>query len=86
MAADSSKVVWFTAGVALGATVALLYAPSSGEETRERIRLKAGEGRDALKDRGRDLLDRSRGLYDKGKQMADEAADLFDRGRRMVES
>jgi len=82
----NDKIVWFTAGVALGATFALLFAPASGEETRERIRVKAGEGRDALRERGRDLVERGRGYYDKGKQIADEAADLFDRGRRMVES
>jgi gas vesicle protein len=86
MASDNSKFLWFTAGVALGATVALLFAPAPGEETRERILSKAEEGRTALRERGKELIDRGRGLYDKGKQIADEAADLFDRGRRMVES
>ena len=35
MAQESGdKVVWFLAGAAIGAAIALLYAPASGEETR----------------------------------------------------
>ena len=86
MAPDNSKVIWFTAGVALGATISLLFAPASGEETRRMIRDKANVGRGKLADKGKDLMDTGRNLYDKGRQIADEAADLFDRGRRMVES
>jgi gas vesicle protein len=85
MASDNSKVIWFTAGVALGATISLLFAPASGEETRRMIRGKASEGRDRLADKGKDLMEHGRNLYDKGRQIADEAADLFDRGRKMVE-
>ncbi|MEP7364621.1 MAG: YtxH domain-containing protein [Acidobacteriota bacterium] len=85
MASDNSKVIWFTAGVALGATISLLFAPASGEETRRMIRGRANEGRDRLADKGKDLMEHGRNLYDKGRQIADEAADLFDRGRKMVE-
>ena len=85
MASDNSKVIWFTAGVALGATISLLFAPASGEETRRMIRSKANEGRGKIADRGKDLMEHGRHLYDKGRQIADEAADLFDRGRKMVE-
>jgi gas vesicle protein len=31
---NGDKVVWFLAGAAIGAAIALLYAPASGEETR----------------------------------------------------
>ena len=34
---NSSKALWFVAGVAMGATIALLFAPASGEETRRAI-------------------------------------------------
>ena len=33
-----SKAVWFMAGIAIGATVALLYAPATGEDTRRHRR------------------------------------------------
>lgn len=82
---ENSPVVWFLAGAAIGATLALLFAPQSGTETRRRIKAKATEGRDALGDTSRDLAGRGRDLFEKGKRLADEAADIFDRGRRMVQ-
>ena len=86
MAQESGdKVVWFLAGAAIGAAIALLYAPATGEETRAKLLEKANEGRDVLGERGRDLMDRGRELYSKGKGMADEAADLLERGRKIVE-
>jgi gas vesicle protein len=86
MAEDNSgKVLWFVAGAAIGATIALLYAPQSGEETREYIRKKAGEGRDRLADVSDDLVGKGRDLYERGRRVADDAADLFERGKRALE-
>jgi gas vesicle protein len=89
MAQDNNKLVWFVAGVAIGATVALLYAPQSGSVTRRYIGKKArrhGEAvSEAVSDAGRDLMDKGRDLYEKGRKVADEAAELFERGRRIVE-
>ncbi len=82
---NTTKLVWFFAGAAIGAAIALLYAPASGRETRRKISQKAGEGRAALVDTGKDILDRGRDLYDKGRKIADEAADLFEKGRKIVE-
>jgi gas vesicle protein len=82
---DNSKAVWFLAGAAIGATLALLFAPQSGAETRRMIGKKAEEGRDALTERGRDLVEKGRGLYEKGGRIAEEAAELFDRGKRIVQ-
>lgn len=81
-----SKAVWFLAGIAIGATVALLFAPATGEDTRRQIARKAQKGRDALADSGADLLERGREMYDRGRKLADEAADMFERGRKIVES
>ena len=83
---DSTKAVWFLTGAAIGAAIALLYAPQSGEETRRLIKKKAGEGSEQLTSQGREFVDRGRELYDKGRVMADEAAEMFERGRRMVQS
>ena len=86
MAQESGdKVVWFLAGAAIGAAIALLYAPASGEETRAKLLEKANDGRDLFGDRGRELMDRGRELYSKGKTMADDAADMLERGRKIVE-
>ncbi len=86
MAQDNTpKMVWFVAGLALGATIALLYAPAAGAETRRKIGEKTGEGRDALAQTGRELLEKGRDLYSKGLKIADEAAEMFDRGKRLVQ-
>jgi gas vesicle protein len=87
MAAEDygSKVVWFMAGIAIGATVALLYAPASGEQTRRTIAKKSKEGREALADSGKEMLERGKEMYEKGRKMADDAADMFERGRKIVE-
>jgi gas vesicle protein len=86
MAQDNSgKVLWFLAGAAIGSTIALLLAPQSGRETRRIIKKKTREGREALAESSRDLMDKGRELYDKGRRVADDAAELFERGRRLVE-
>jgi len=77
-------MIWFLVGAALGASVALLYAPQSGERTRRIIGKKVREGRDVLSDSGQDFYEKGRDLYEKGRRVADDAADLFEKGRRMV--
>jgi gas vesicle protein len=82
---DNGKFVWFVAGAAIGATVALLYAPQAGKETRRIIKRKTREGREALSESGKEWVDKGRELYEKGLRVADEAADLIERGRKLVE-
>jgi gas vesicle protein len=87
---NSSKVVWFLAGAAVGSTLALLFAPQSGEETRRYLGKKAREGRDRLADMSRDAMDRGRDLYSRGQDLAEDAAELMedglDRARRTFQS
>jgi gas vesicle protein len=82
---NSGSLVWFVAGAAIGASIALLYAPQSGRDTRRYLNKKTRQGRDILEDTGRDLADKGRELYKKGRGLADDAADLFERGRKIVE-
>lgn len=79
------KAVWFLAGIAIGATIALLYAPASGEVTRRKIVRKSQEGRDVLMESGKEMLDRGKEMYDRGRKLADDAAEMFERGRKIVE-
>ena len=44
-------VLWFLAGLGIGAAVGILYAPQSGSETREILMSKAEEGRDFVAQR-----------------------------------
>lgn len=97
---NGDKLIWLLVGAALGATVALLYAPQSGDHTRRLIARKARKGRDLVVERGGDLfekgrdlveehggdlVEKGRGLYKQGKRVADEAANLMERGRKIVE-
>lgn len=61
MAQDNSGtlMVAFVMGALTGAAVALLFAPATGEETREFLGQKAREG----KDKARDAVDQGRDYY-----------------------
>jgi gas vesicle protein len=80
-----SKVVWFVAGIAIGSTIALLFAPASGEETRRKIVKQTQRGRDAVAESGQELLERGKEMYERGRKLADDAAEMFERGRKIVE-
>lgn len=58
-----SVMLAFMVGAITGAAVALLFAPATGEETRDFIGQKAREGRDRAKDaveQGREFYQRNR--------------------------
>lgn len=61
-----SSLIVFLLGVAVGATVAILYAPAAGEETRANIADKAGQ----LKDRAGELTTT---VKDKALELKDKA-------------
>ncbi len=82
---NAGKLIWFVAGAAIGAAIALLYAPTSGKELRHKISEKTEEGRAALAERGHDVIERGRELYEKGRKLADDAADMLERGRKLVQ-
>lgn len=81
----SSGYLWFFAGAILGASVALLYAPKSGKDSREYLSGVADEGLGAITESGKQLMDQGKDLYERGRALADEAAELFERGRKMVQ-
>ena len=76
-------LVWFTAGAAIGATIAVLYAARKRGKRNAALsftrRLEKAARR--LPMPSGDLADKAKDLFDKGRHMADEAADLNERGR-----
>ncbi len=65
----------FTVGVAAGATVALIYAPQSGEKTRKQLKRKLEDAGDYLKDATDTLSDHADKVVSRGK---DAWGDLSD--------
>jgi gas vesicle protein len=68
----ASKFTFFLAGLGIGAILALLFAPRSGEETRELIGRKASEGREYVTAKGRELRRDAEELVDKAKDLVNQ--------------
>ena len=84
-------------GAAVGAGLALLYAPRSGRETRQQLSDGAGRLRDRANDayssvstRARETADRARtvanDVQSKGKYVVDRARDAYRQTRNDLES
>jgi gas vesicle protein len=78
----SNRLAWFLTGAIIGATIAILYAPRSGKDTRQYLSEKS---REALGDSGKNILEAGKDMFDRGRQLVEEAADLFERGRKLVQ-
>ena len=89
----TERVGWLLIGAAVGAGIALLYAPVSGQEARKLVRRKAEDARDTIVEAGGRVRDKAveagesvaeaaRGVYRKGTTMAAGAAGVIDAGRR----
>ena len=50
---SGNGILWFLAGLGVGAAVGVLYAPKSGRETRESILTAAEESREVVQERAR---------------------------------
>ncbi len=69
---EDNKVSYFLLGLGMGVAIGVLFAPKSGEETRDLLKSKAGEGRDYLRR--------------KGEEVRDSASDVLNRGRDAFQS
>jgi gas vesicle protein len=80
MARDNSGtfMVAFVIGALTGAAVALLFAPATGDETREFLGQKAREG----KAKAREAMDQGREYYNNQRE---NLATAVDRGREAFE-
>ena len=78
-----SKVSIFVIGLGIGALIGILFAPKSGEETRDYLSSKADEGREyaqkkarELRERAEDLLERSKEIMSRQKDAISNAVDV----------
>ena len=66
---DSKGLSYFLLGLGVGVAVGIVFAPTSGQETRGRIRSKALEGGEYLKRRSEDFRESATDLVDRGKNV-----------------
>ena len=82
---DTKGLSSFLLGLGAGVAIGMLFAPKSGQETRELIKNKAGEGTDFLKQRGTSEQTATEWV-DKGKEalgkQKDNIADAMEAGRQ----
>ncbi len=74
---DGGGFLWFLAGLGIGAAVGILYAPTTGEETRQKIRDAADQGRDAVADRARQAREQANTWVDRGRDYISQQKDQF---------
>ena len=72
---DGSKFIYFLTGIGIGALVGVLFAPRSGEETREMIVGKADESREFMMRKSRELREQAAGYVERGKEVLNEQRD-----------
>jgi gas vesicle protein len=83
---DGSSLVWFLAGLGVGALVGVLYAPRSGSETRDVLKTKADEGRDYVRNQAQRAREQANQWVDKGREVVTQQKEQFraayDAGRQ----
>ena len=73
----ASTLGYFLAGLGIGAILALLFAPRSGQETRDLIAAKATEGRDFVKSKTDELRKQAEETVEKGKDLVTKQKELL---------
>ena len=83
---DKNGLSSFLLGLGVGVGIGMLFAPKSGQETRDIIKNKAGEGTDYLKQRGTEIKDTATGWVDKGRdavtRQKDTLTDAVEAGKQ----
>jgi|SRR5579871_2002242 len=83
---DKNGLSSFLLGLGVGVGIGMLLAPKSGQETREFIKTKTGEGADYLKQRSGEFKQTASEWVDKGKdaigRQRDNLADAMEAGRQ----
>jgi gas vesicle protein len=83
---DGGGILWFLAGLGIGAAMGILYAPKTGEETRKQLREAAEQGRGVVKERARQARDQAGTWADKGREylnsQKDQIRSAYEAGRQ----
>jgi gas vesicle protein len=72
-----SKLSFFLVGLGIGSLIGILFAPQSGEETRDYLASKADEGRDYAQRKARELRERAEDLLERSREVMSRQKDAF---------
>jgi gas vesicle protein len=73
----SNSVLWFLAGLGIGAVAGVLYAPRSGDETRQALRSRAEDGREFMRNRAQQAREQAAGWADRGREVLSQQKEQF---------
>jgi gas vesicle protein len=74
---NSNSFLWFLAGLGIGAAAGVLYAPRSGDETRQALRSRAEDGREFVCDRARQAREQASTWADRGREVLNQQKEQF---------
>jgi gas vesicle protein len=74
---NSNSFLWFLAGLGVGAAAGVLFAPRSGDETRQALRARAEDSREFVRDRARQARDQAAGWADRGREVLNQQKEQF---------
>src|SRR5215469_5442794 len=74
---NGNSFLWFLAGLGVGAVAGVLYAPRSGNETREALPSKPDEGREYVGERARQARSQASDWVDRGRDVLNQEKDQF---------
>ncbi len=84
-----SKISYFLVGLGVGTLLGILFAPKSGEETREYLTDKAEEGREYAQRKARELRERADELVEHSKETVarqkEQISSALDAGKKAYE-
>ena len=76
MAEESGgKFAYFLAGLGIGSVVGILFAPRSGDETRELLASRYDEGKDYVSRRSREAREQAEEYVERGKRVVNRTRD-----------
>ncbi len=83
---DKDGLANFFLGLGIGVGIGMLFAPKTGEETRDLLMSKADEGKEFLKKQSTGLRDTANDLMDKGRDVVgrqkDNLNDAIEAGKQ----
>src|ERR1700688_2107838 len=74
---NGNSFLWFLAGVGIGAVAGVLYAPRSGDETRQALRSRAEDSREFVRDRARQGRGEAASWADRGREVLNQQKEQF---------